>query len=88
LAALTSGASTVDEAIAKAGLSGMSRAELDRLVDRIVDANRGMIVARGEDAFSPLMGDLMHEVRGQRDGQEIATALRKGIARILSEPRA
>ncbi|HUZ79306.1 MAG TPA: Glu-tRNA(Gln) amidotransferase subunit GatE [Thermoplasmata archaeon] len=88
LAALTSGAPTVDEAIAKAGLSGMPRAELDRLVDRIVDANRGMIVARREDAFSPLMGDLMREVRGQRDGQEVAAALREGIARVLSEPRA
>ncbi|MFZ0699466.1 MAG: Glu-tRNA(Gln) amidotransferase subunit GatE [Thermoplasmata archaeon] len=87
LAALAKGASTVDEAIAQAGLSGMSRPELDRLVDRIVGANRAMILARGEDAFSPLMGDLMREVRGQRDGQEVAAALRAGIARVRSGPR-
>jgi Glu-tRNA(Gln) amidotransferase subunit E-like FAD-binding protein len=62
----------------------MSRAELDQLVDRIVSANAEMMRTRGEDAFSPLMGDLMREVRGRRDGQEVAAALRDGIARARS----
>ncbi|MGD0718465.1 MAG: Glu-tRNA(Gln) amidotransferase subunit GatE [Thermoplasmata archaeon] len=84
LAALAKGAPTVNAAIVRSGFSGMSRAELDQLVDRIVSANAEMMRTRGEDAFSPLMGDLMREVRGRRDGQEVAAALRDGIARARS----
>lgn len=85
-AALAQGAPSVEAAIAVAGFSGMSRPQLDELVARVLDANRELIRTRGDEAFSPLMGDVMREVRGQRDGQEVAEALRMGIARIRSEP--
>ncbi len=84
LAALANGAPTVDAAVGRAGFAGMSRAELDSLVDRIVRSNADLIRTRGEEAFSPLMGDLMREVRGRRDGQEVAAALREGIVRARS----
>jgi glutamyl-tRNA(Gln) amidotransferase subunit E len=45
-----------------------------------------MVRTRGEAAFSPLMGDVMREVRGRRDGREVSDALHAEIARIRARP--
>ena len=86
LAALARGAPTVDAAVARTGLAGMTAEALRELVDRLVRAQTPMVRQRGNDAFSPLMGDLMREVRGRRDGKEVAEELRRAIARLLDEP--
>jgi glutamyl-tRNA(Gln) amidotransferase subunit E len=80
------GAPDVAAAVAKAGLSGFSSADLTALVDQVVEKNRTLLESRGSEAFSPLMGDVMREVRGRRDGQEVAEALRRSIARRLADP--
>jgi len=82
LAAMANGAPSLERALAASGLSGMTAEELRALVDRIVAANAPTVQARGDAAFSPLMGDVMREVRGRRDGQEVAAALRAAIARV------
>ncbi|MHB1434719.1 MAG: Glu-tRNA(Gln) amidotransferase subunit GatE [Thermoplasmata archaeon] len=69
----------VPRAIAAAGFTGLSKEELSRLAEALVDRNADLVRQRGAGAFSPLMGDLMREVRGRRDGQEIAEALRKAL---------
>jgi len=69
----------VPRAISTAGFTGLSKEELDRLAETLVDRNADLVRRRGAAAFSPLMGDLMREVRGRRDGQEIAEALRKAL---------
>jgi glutamyl-tRNA(Gln) amidotransferase subunit E len=81
LAALAGGSPTVADALAKSGLQTMSRGELDRLAASIVAKNAPLIAAKGPGAFSPLMGDLMREVRGRRDGQEVAAVLREALAK-------
>lgn len=81
LAALLRGSATVPEAIGSAGLAPGALEDLDTLAERVVEANRALVVERGAEAFSPLMGDLMREVRGRRDGQEVAAALRRALAR-------
>jgi glutamyl-tRNA(Gln) amidotransferase subunit E len=86
LAALAGGAPTVTDAIERAGLSGFSRDDLIALVRRVVEANTDLVRARGEAAFSPLMGDVMREVRGRRDGREVSEALHAEIARIRDRP--
>jgi glutamyl-tRNA(Gln) amidotransferase subunit E len=86
LAQLAKGAPTVAAAVARAGLSGFSAEELQSLVDRVVQANLPLVRERGREAFSPLMGDVMREVRGRRDGQEVAEALRRSIARAERAP--
>ncbi len=85
LRALASGSPDVDSAIATTGLEGLSPDGLASLVDRIVRNQASMVRARGGEAFSPLMGDVMKEVRGRRDGREVADELRKAIARVLGE---
>ncbi len=85
LAALARGARDLDSAIEDAGLSGFSTEDLAALVDRVVRSNEDLVRTRGEGAFSPLMGDIMREVRGRRDGQEVAEALRRAIARVRAK---
>jgi len=81
LALLAAGAPSVDAAIERAGLSGFSHEDLVALVRKVVEANSDLVRSRGEAAFSPLMGDIMREVRGRRDGREISETLRAEIAR-------
>jgi len=85
LAALATGASSVDAAVERAGLSSPPGEDLDGIVDRIVRANALLVQERGDDALSPLMGDVMREVRGKRDGREVAESLRRAIARLRGE---
>ena len=82
LQALAAGAASVDAAVDRAGFSAPPAEELEAVVDRVVQANALMIQERGEAALSPLMGDVMREVRGKRDGREVAESLRRAIARL------
>ncbi|MGB6500165.1 MAG: Glu-tRNA(Gln) amidotransferase subunit GatE [Thermoplasmata archaeon] len=86
LGALAQGARDLGDAIARAGLAGLSAEELRTLIDRIVEGQAAMVRARGREAFSPLMGDVMREVRGRRDGQEVAEELRRAIDRRIDPP--
>lgn len=82
LAALAAGAPSVEAAVERAGLSGFSRDDLVALVRKVVEANAELVRSRGEAAFSPLMGDVMREVRGRRDGREVSDTLHAEIARV------
>ncbi|MCI4337070.1 MAG: Glu-tRNA(Gln) amidotransferase subunit GatE [Thermoplasmata archaeon] len=77
---LLKGAPSVSSAIEKAGVGGLSPEALRVLAERVVDANLELCRTRGADAFSGLMGELMREVRGRRDGKEVAHVLRAAIA--------
>ncbi len=81
LRGLANGAPSVEAAIGAAGLGGFTAQDLDAVVARVVDANAELVRRRGPESFSALMGDVMKEVRGRRDGREVAEALRRAIAR-------
>ncbi|MCI4353383.1 MAG: Glu-tRNA(Gln) amidotransferase subunit GatE [Thermoplasmata archaeon] len=71
------------EAASSAGLAPMSRPELEAIVEGVLDRNDALWRARGKAAQSPLMGDVMREVRGRRDGKEVAEVLEKALVRRL-----
>ncbi len=70
---------SVDEATTSAGLAPMSRPELEQLVAGVLDRNETLLRTRGKAALSPLMGDVMREVRGRRDGKEVAQVLERAM---------
>ncbi|MCI4349071.1 MAG: Glu-tRNA(Gln) amidotransferase subunit GatE [Thermoplasmata archaeon] len=85
LTELAAGARSVPDAAARAGLSDPGAIDLPSLAEALVTRNADLVHKRGSDALGPLMGDLMREVRGRRDGQEVATALREALRRFLQK---
>jgi glutamyl-tRNA(Gln) amidotransferase subunit E len=80
LQAMAAGDAGLEEAMARAGVASVTSDDLDRLARAVVEQNGSLIDARGEEAFAPLMGDMMREVRGKRDGREVSEALRRAMA--------
>ncbi len=85
---LLRGAGTIDEAVRSLGTQSITREELEAIVEGLLDQNRSLIARRGEEAFRPLMGDVMKKVRGRRDGGEVAEVLRDHLARRTEPGRA
>ncbi len=57
--------STAKDALESLGLSMMSRKDLEKLVDEVVEKNTEFIELRGRGAFGPLMGIVMKKTRGR-----------------------
>jgi len=72
------------EIIRKIG-GGLSRDELDQIIQLNLDASQDLIIERGMDAFSPLMGLVMKKVRGKIDGKVVSERLRVQLNTRISE---
>lgn len=76
---------TLEGILDTSGLDPMNREALEELVRRLVDRNWKIIDERGDRGESALMGDLMREVRGRRDGREVAEVLHSVVVARRSE---
>ncbi len=66
-------------------LSSFSRnVDVDEVIKRVIEEKRELIEVRGLDAFKPLMGVIMKELRGKVDGKVISEKLRKALKERLS----
>lgn len=70
---------SIDEAAGSAGLVPISPPELASIVRAVLDRNERLLRERGRAALSPLMGDVMKEVRGRVDGKEVARVLERAL---------
>ncbi|MBI4017332.1 MAG: Glu-tRNA(Gln) amidotransferase subunit GatE [Candidatus Aenigmarchaeota archaeon] len=61
----------------------IDKKELDRIVERVVRDNMGIVNKEGEAAFKKMMGPLMAQVRGKVAGELAADALRKRLKSVL-----
>lgn len=77
--------SRVSSAVDALGVRGLSRSELESVVDDVVAAAADIIEARGLAAEKVLMGRVMERVRGQADGKLVSEVLR---SRLASRPPA
>lgn len=75
------GVKTVDEAVTRLGITMMADAELEDLVDRVIERNRTLIAQRGERAFSAVMGEVMKVARGRADGARVSETIRKKLSK-------
>ena len=87
LAAFVGGAPSLEEAVGSVGLEPVATEDLQRLAERVVADNAALIAEKGVQAFSPLMGDLMKQVRGRIDGRAVAEALRTALSRHAGAAR-
>ena len=71
------------DAISVLGVKGLSREELERIVDSVLDESADAIASRGEGADKALMGRVMERVRGKADGKLVSDVLHERLAARL-----
>jgi glutamyl-tRNA(Gln) amidotransferase subunit E len=71
--------STMENAIEGIGLKMLQNEELDRIITMIVERNKSLIEQRGPNAFEPLIGIVMKEVRGKANPALVNELLKKKL---------
>jgi glutamyl-tRNA(Gln) amidotransferase subunit E len=71
----------VRDAVEALGLRMLPPAEVETIVDHVVQAHEELIRQRGLAAFSPLMGVIMQTYRGRVDARVVSRLLREKIRR-------
>ncbi len=79
----TSGVS-LEAAVMSLGLETAGESRIREVVESLVEKNRGLLAEKGESAFSPMMGEVMKELRGKADGAVVARVLRDAIRSRLT----
>jgi len=69
----------VDEAVSRLGLTGMSDADLNEIINGVMKRNKALIDEKGERAFTVLMGEVMKLARGRVDGQKVSKLLKQAM---------
>ncbi|MHA1410098.1 MAG: Glu-tRNA(Gln) amidotransferase subunit GatE [Candidatus Odinarchaeia archaeon] len=70
---------TVEKIIENLGLVQITEEELSKLIDKLIEKNKDMIIEKGDRAFPPLMGDIMKQVRGRIDGKIVSEKLKQKL---------
>ena len=70
---------SLQDAVGALGLKMFSKAELEKLVDRVIAENRQSVDRLREKAFGMLMGIVMKEVRGKADPGLVSKLLRERL---------
>ncbi|HKZ23434.1 MAG TPA: Glu-tRNA(Gln) amidotransferase GatDE subunit E, partial [Thermoplasmata archaeon] len=66
-------------ALAALGVRELSRQELERIIDEILDASAELVESRGAAAEKAIMGRVMEKVRGRADGKVVSETVRKRL---------
>jgi len=72
----------VSIAMQSTDVSSMDEAELNRILDKIIQNNVDLVKERGEHAVVTLMGIAMKEVRGKASGKMVNDLLRKKVSEL------
>jgi glutamyl-tRNA(Gln) amidotransferase subunit E len=70
---------SIQETIDELGLKIISKEELEKIVDAIIEANRGLVEEREAKAFGILLGMVMKEVRGRASTALVSELLKKKL---------
>jgi len=65
--------------------SGDETVAMENRIREIVRSRKNLILERGDNAFKPIMGEVMKEMRGKLDGQIISKIVREEIDKIIHE---
>jgi len=72
------------EAMGLLGVAGTGRAEVERVVDEVLDAAADLLGSKGEAAEKTLMGRAMERLRGRADGKLVSDVLRTRLRARLA----
>lgn len=75
--------SDINTAIEATGLGMASRAEIERIIKRIVSSRENLIQKQGARSIGALMGEAMGALRGKADGKTVNELLRREIQKLL-----
>jgi glutamyl-tRNA(Gln) amidotransferase subunit E len=70
---------SIQEAVTSLGLKMLSKEDLAKVVENMVQSNKKIVEERGVEAFGPLMSMIMKEVRGRADPALVGELLRKKL---------
>ncbi len=70
---------TVHEAAEALDLKMISQAELEKLVDRVIDQNKSQVGKQGKSAFGMLMGAVMKEARGKANPELVSQMIKQRL---------
>ena len=70
---------TAKEAIENLGLAMISRKELEKIIDDLMERNKSLVKERGKGSFGPLMGMIMKKVRGRVKAEMVSGILKKRL---------
>ena len=73
------GGKSLQDAVEALGLKMFSKAELAKLVDRVIAENKQSVDQLGQKAFGMLMGAVMKEVRGKADPAVVSELLKEKL---------
>ena len=73
------------DALETIGVRGMSRAEVERVVDEVLDASADLIRSRGLAAEKGIMGRAMERLRGRADGRIVSEVVRDRLERRVGK---
>jgi glutamyl-tRNA(Gln) amidotransferase subunit E len=74
---------TVGQATEKLGLHGISTEELGKVIEETIKKNMSLIRDKKMEALSPLMGDVMKQLRGKVDGKVVNENLRRKLEETI-----
>ncbi len=72
--------SNLQNAVDALGLKMVSKAELTKLVDRVIAENKESIIQKGQKTYGILMNIVMKEVRGKADPKVVTALLRERLS--------
>jgi glutamyl-tRNA(Gln) amidotransferase subunit E len=70
------------EAINELGLKILSKEQLEKIVNNVVENNKKLIEHHGKKALGPLMGMVMKEVRGRANAALVGELLKKRLEQV------
>jgi glutamyl-tRNA(Gln) amidotransferase subunit E len=73
---------TLQEAIDNTGLKILSREELEKTIETLIQHNCSLIEERGSGAFGPLLGMAMKEVRGKANATLVGELIKKRLEQM------
>jgi len=75
---------TVEDALKNASIEAVDEADLEKIIENIVEKNQDIIKNQKERSIGPLMGIAMKELRGKASGEIVNKLLLKNIKKKLS----